>query len=178
MTEFLVTNTSSSLAANITKACMDHELQSLYLFKNSVFDPSGMLATWTGTSCCLWERVWCDGITENVKSLYLRGHISSRYEFLVINDVGTSYVALKELQYLDLSWNHFQGSLISQFIGSLKQLQHLNLSTASLSGVVPDFIGNLSNLKQLDLSYIFFWWPTSSLFLKPVISTIDGSFRF
>ncbi|KAM0027598.1 putative leucine-rich repeat domain superfamily [Helianthus debilis subsp. tardiflorus] len=99
---------------------MDHELQSLYLFKNSVFDPSGMLAPCTGTSCCLWERVWCDGITENVKSLSLRGHISSGHDFLVINDVGTSSVALKEMQYMDLSWNDFQGSLIPQFIGSLK----------------------------------------------------------
>ncbi|MFS7977224.1 putative endo-polygalacturonase [Helianthus anomalus] len=137
------------------KGCMDNELQSLYLFKKSVFEPSSMLATWTCTSCCLWERVWCDGITENIKSLYLRGRISSHHDFLVINDVDTSFVALKELQYLDLSWNDFQGSLIPQFIGSLKQLQHLNLST-SLSGILPDFIGNLSNIKKLDLSYNFF----------------------
>ncbi|KAJ0743054.1 putative leucine-rich repeat domain superfamily [Helianthus annuus] len=94
------------------KACMDNELQNLYLFKKSEFELSSMLATWTCTSCCLWERVWCDGITENIKSLYLRGHISSRHDFLVINDVDTSFVALKELQYLDLSWNDFQGSLL------------------------------------------------------------------
>lgn len=44
------------------------------------------------------------------------------------------------------------GSAPAEFIGSLKQLSYLNLSNAHFSGVIPPHIGNLSNLKVLDLA--------------------------
>ena len=63
-----------------------------------------------------------------------------------------SLLELKYLNYLDLSYNDFQGIPIPNFIGSLNNLTYLNLSYASFAGMIPPHLGNLSNLLYLDLS--------------------------
>nr|KAJ0190972.1 hypothetical protein LSAT_V11C800410230 [Lactuca sativa] len=73
----------------------------------------------------------------------------------MIMDVTSSLAELRHLKYLDLSGNLFQRSQILYFIGSLKQLSYLNLSDAEFIGIIPPHIGNLSNLKVLDLSLNF-----------------------
>ncbi|KAL3833898.1 hypothetical protein ACJIZ3_008634 [Penstemon smallii] len=65
--------------------------------------------------------------------------------------IDPSLLELKHLSYLDLSGIDFQFSPIPAFLGSMTQLQHLNLSRTSLSGVVPHDLGNLSSLSVLDL---------------------------
>ncbi|CAN1169385.1 Receptor-like protein EIX2 [Linum perenne] len=63
----------------------------------------------------------------------------------------SSLLHLNNLSYLDLSLNDFEGLQIPEFLGELKNLRYLNLSYASFSGQVPPNLGNLSNLKYLDI---------------------------
>ncbi|CAI9300177.1 unnamed protein product [Lactuca saligna] len=128
--------------------CSEKERLALLKFKYSVEDPFGMLSSWVGNDCCRWARIQCDTITGNVESLYLRRDEA----YLYGNEVKSSLAELRHLKHLDLSWNDFQGSRIPEFIGSLKQLTYLNLSHAGFDGIIPPHIGNLSNLKVLDLS--------------------------
>ncbi|KAM0027608.1 putative endo-polygalacturonase [Helianthus debilis subsp. tardiflorus] len=102
----------------------------------------------------------CDGFTGRVKSLHLERRDTFFFlenallvKRLVGKELSTSLGVLRHLKHLDLSGNFFLGSRIPEFIGSLKQLTYLNLSNAYFSGIIPHHIGNLSNLKSLDLSY-------------------------
>nr|KAJ0194538.1 hypothetical protein LSAT_V11C800409660 [Lactuca sativa] len=134
---------------NVSVLCSEQERVALLKFKQSVEDPFGMLSSWVGNECCMWEGIQCDGVTGNVQRLHLKG---DDYCLLVGNKVSSSLAELRHLKYLDLSGNNFLGSRIPEFIGSLKQLTHLNLSDANFQGIIPPRIGNLSNLKVLDLS--------------------------
>nr|KAJ0194370.1 hypothetical protein LSAT_V11C800442550 [Lactuca sativa] len=152
---FLLATTCTCLGVgNISVVCSKEERLALLKFKQSVKDDSKMLSSWVGNDCCLWERVRCDDDSGNVKSLDLRGDKNSGegYYCLVGGEVNSSLAQLKHLTYLDLSGNDFGGSRIPKFIGSLKQLSYLNLSHAGFQGIIPHHIGNLSNLKVLDLS--------------------------
>ncbi|GKG00603.1 leucine-rich repeat protein, partial [Tanacetum coccineum] len=116
-------------------------------------DIDDMLSSWVGNDCCQWERVHCDKLTGKVESLHLRGSKGNMLsgEHLIGKEVSSSLRHLRNLKFLDLSDNIFLGSRIPKFIGSFKQLSYLNLSNAYFSGVIPSHIGNLSNLKVLDL---------------------------
>ncbi|CAI9300179.1 unnamed protein product [Lactuca saligna] len=137
--------------------CSEKERLALLKFKDSVEDLSGMLSSWVGIDCCMWEGIHCDGITGKVESLHLRGDyydwVEGYNNYLVSNEVDSSLEDLRHLKYLDLSGNDFQGSRIPKFIRSFKQLSYLNLSHAGFEGIIPPHIGNLSNLKLLDLSW-------------------------
>ncbi|XP_058076475.1 receptor-like protein EIX1 [Magnolia sinica] len=78
---------------------------------------------------------------------------------------------LKHLQFLDLSLNAFNGAPIPDFLGSIKELRHLNLSRAGFSGIIPHQLGNLTKLVSLKLSSSSLsaknlWWLTSLPSLK------------
>ncbi|XP_023756046.2 receptor-like protein EIX2 [Lactuca sativa] len=147
---FLFAATYSCLGVgNVSVICSEQERVALLKFKQSVEDPFGMLSSWVGNECCMWERIQCDGVTGNVQRLHLKG---DDYCLLVGKKVSSSLAELRHLKYLELSQNYFQRSRIPEFIGSLKHLSYLNLSYAGFEGIIPPHIGNLSNLKVLDLS--------------------------
>ncbi|PWA76576.1 leucine-rich repeat protein [Artemisia annua] len=151
---YFVANIHTCLCApNITAVCSKQERLALLKFKHSVNDVADMLSSWVSNDCCQWERVHCDKVTGKVESLHLRGSedIYGVQECLVGNEVSSSLRHLRNLKLLDLSANDFRRSRIPEFIGSLKQLSYLNLSYANFFGVIPPHIGNLSNLKVLDL---------------------------
>nr|KAJ0192658.1 hypothetical protein LSAT_V11C800445380 [Lactuca sativa] len=154
---FLVANTCSCLGVeNTSIVCIEQERLALLKFKESVIDYYGMLLSWVGNDCCMWERVHCDNVTGNIKSLHLkgdmRGDIVGVMYYLVGDGMSFSLAELSHLSYLDLSGNDFGGSRIPKFIGSFKHLTYLNLSHAGFQGIISHHIGNLSNLKVLDLS--------------------------
>ncbi|KAK1416464.1 hypothetical protein QVD17_32255 [Tagetes erecta] len=123
-----------------------------------------MLSSWVGIDCCSWKGVSCDGATGNVVSLHLNGNCLIRFynalepiiQCLEGDKVNAYLAELRHLKHLDLSGNYFYGSLIPEFIGSFTQLSYLNLSNMGFSGNIPHHIGNLSNLKVLDLRSSYF----------------------
>ncbi|KAK9063944.1 hypothetical protein SSX86_017816 [Deinandra increscens subsp. villosa] len=147
-------------AQNSTVSCHEPERLALLQFKHSVKDDFNVLSSWVGTDCCSWKGVRCDEATGTVVSLRLRGSNkeSQMYNYfeddhyLVSDKLNANLAELRHLKHLDLSGNDFQGSRIPEFIGTLKQLRYLNLSHARFIGIIPHHIGNLSNLKVLDLS--------------------------
>ncbi|PWA46259.1 leucine-rich repeat protein [Artemisia annua] len=164
-------------ARNLTATCYKQERLALVNFKNSVKDDHGMLSSWVGNNCCQWESVTCDADTGTIVSLHLRSKVSEPFYGLDDELLGEDYylssnainvfvekhqlagdkinsglAELKHLKYLDLSGNDFLGSRIPEFLGSFKKLSYLNLSNAGFIGNIPHHIGNLSNLKVLDLS--------------------------
>ncbi|XP_035832372.1 receptor-like protein 46 [Helianthus annuus] len=151
--------TSCLGAQNSTRSCHERERLALLQFKDSVKDDFKMLSSWVGIDCCSWKGVRCDGATGRVFSLHLRGTLGD-YDYnedfflgyyLKGDKVNACLAELRHLQHLDLSGNYFKESPIPEFIGSFKQLSYLNLSNAGFSGIIPHHIGNLSNLKVLDL---------------------------
>ncbi|KAK1409145.1 hypothetical protein QVD17_35670 [Tagetes erecta] len=133
---------------NLGFGCLEHERQALIGFKNSLTsDTANRLSSWTGTNCCHWLGVGCNNATRQVTRLDLR----TNSEQLQGNDLNVSLSELSRLSYMDLSGNYFGGSPIPEFIGSMTQLEYLNLSSAGFSGVVTHQIGKLSSLRVLDL---------------------------
>ncbi|XP_051137605.1 receptor-like protein EIX1 isoform X2 [Andrographis paniculata] len=147
------------VAINASSGCVAAERKALLKFKASLVDPTNRLSSWRDLNCCTWEGVTCDQITGHVIELDLRGNVSFDDDMtkaifddrLVGKSLDPSLRELKYLNYLDMSRNKFQGSRIPEFLGSMTELQYLNLSSCFLDGVVPDHLGNLSNMRSLDL---------------------------
>ncbi|KAJ0763891.1 putative non-specific serine/threonine protein kinase [Helianthus annuus] len=144
--------TSCLGAQNSTRSCHERERLALLQFKDSVKDDFKMLSSWVGSDCCSWKGVICDAATSSVVGLHLRGNHAYEEVYYLEGDEVNAYLAeLRNLKHLDLSLNNFQRSRIPKFFGSFKQLSYLNLSYSRFSGIIPHHIGNLSNLKVLDL---------------------------
>ncbi|KAK6230544.1 hypothetical protein QUC31_002062 [Theobroma cacao] len=128
--------------------CKESERQALLDFKQSLqlVNQSGFhdLSSWEGKDCCAWTGISCDGLY--VERLDLHGKF-----LLAAGSISPSLLKLQYLSYLDLSENDFNGSRIPEFIGSLKNLTHLDLSHANFGGPIPSQLGNLSKLETLYL---------------------------
>ncbi|XP_074282076.1 receptor-like protein EIX2 [Silene latifolia] len=142
--------------------CKKHELDALLKFKQSFTqDPKKLLSSWVGQDCCQWHGVTCDNVTHNVVKLNLRtqpqqfytGCLPNPQVSMVSSGVSSSLLELNLLTHLDLSGNDFSGSRVPNFIGSLRHLRYLNLSSANFSGPLPPQLGNLTNLVHLDLHF-------------------------
>ncbi|GJN00993.1 hypothetical protein PR202_ga18223 [Eleusine coracana subsp. coracana] len=106
---------------------------------------------------------WCNGKEKNAlldlkASLKgFQGLLSSWNNFSrkygLTGDISPSLVQLIHLEYLDLHGNDFGGAVIPEFIGTLENLRHLDLSSAGFGGKIPSELGNLSKLSYLDISF-------------------------
>ncbi|XP_074293670.1 receptor-like protein EIX2 [Silene latifolia] len=132
------------------------ERSALLEFKHGIkIDHCSLLASWGGTlDHCQWHGIQCDNHTGHVIMLHLAKVPTVDYsdDFCLEGRVSASLAELKHLQFLDLSYNNFQGQSIPKFIGSFPNLRHLKLSNSRFSGVIPHEIGNLSRLSSLDLN--------------------------
>jgi Leucine-rich repeat (LRR) protein len=132
--------------------CIGKERNVLLDLKATFKDPHGLLSSWSGLNCCSWYGVTCDNKTGHIRKLDLRNNnISDGYA--LTGAISPSLVHLIHLEYLDLRWNDFAGASIPEFIGSLKNLRHLDLSHAGFGGKIPSQLGNLLKLNHLDISF-------------------------
>ncbi|ESR65445.1 hypothetical protein CICLE_v100104712mg, partial [Citrus x clementina] len=160
--------------------CLENEREALLRFKQDLQDPSNRLASWNvGGDCCAWAGIVCDNVTGHIIELNLRNPFTyyhrSRYKAnprsMLVGKVNPSLLDLNHLSYLGLSFNDFQGVQIPRFIGSIRNLRYLNLSDTQFVRMIPPPLGNLSNLKSLDLSlnYLYvenFLWLSGLSFLE------------
>ncbi|XP_022717735.1 receptor like protein 30-like [Durio zibethinus] len=146
-----MTNVSENYtAADDVMMCKESDRQALLQFKQSLqpVDQSvnSSLSPWDKRDCCEWMGVGCSKLTGYVERIELHG-----YHWLVAGTISPSLLKLQHLSYIDLGYNDFNGSLIPEFIGSLKNLTYLDLSFANFRRPILSQRGNLSMLEILFL---------------------------
>ncbi|CDP05565.1 unnamed protein product [Coffea canephora] len=141
--------------SNVT--CIESEWHALLQLKHRLEDKSNRLSSWIREGCCSWEGISCHKTTGSVLKLDLRNVVPLYSDDYCTNCFGgqlsPSLVNLTNLQYLDLSSNDFSGIQVPAFLGLLKNLRYLNLSSARFDGEIPHHLGNLSHLRYLDLAW-------------------------
>jgi hypothetical protein len=162
-----LTSCNEDNQTNVNVKCIHTEREALLSFKRGLTDPSGRLSSWIGEDCCQWRGVECNNQSGHVTKLHLQNpyRYPYPYEFYYIypiieyqksclrGEISSSLTHLKYLNYLDLSSNDFEGIQVPEFFGNLKNLRYLNVSLANFSGEIPPHLGNLSSLIHLDLHY-------------------------
>ncbi|KAK2976426.1 hypothetical protein RJ640_001819 [Escallonia rubra] len=168
---YLITATTSN--RNSSMLCLENEMQAVLRFKNDLTDSSDRLSSWNmvHNDCCYWSGVVCHSFNGHVVELHLQnpyGDCNPSYSEYSYGDpetymacennklggkINPSLLNLEQLSYLDLSLNDFGGIQIPSFISSLRTLRYLNLSHAGFGGLIPPGLGNLSDLRTLDLGY-------------------------
>ncbi|RHN59959.1 putative non-specific serine/threonine protein kinase [Medicago truncatula] len=139
--------------------CLASDQEALIDFKNGIEDSHNRLSSWRSNNCCQWHGICCDNITGAVVAIdlhnpYRKPYHSSPNKYEMWNlrgELRPSLMKLKSLRHLDLSFNTFRAIPIPKFLGSLVNLQYLNLSNAGFAGLIPPHLGNLSHLQSLDL---------------------------
>ncbi|KAI3705067.1 hypothetical protein L1987_75299 [Smallanthus sonchifolius] len=132
-------------------SCIEKERQALLDVKASVIDLHGNLSDWgEKKDCCKWVGVTCNNHTGHVIKLDLSFGPSA-----FTGKISPSLQVLNQLQFLNLSGINFQSNPLPSLLGSLSNLQSLDISGANLSGPIPHQLANLSNLLRLDLSFNF-----------------------
>ncbi|VVA22178.1 PREDICTED: LRR receptor [Prunus dulcis] len=125
-------------------------MQALLAFKQGLVDDDNRLLSWErlvqNKDCCQWDGVYCSNHIGHVVKLDL-GDQSLQ------GTISPKLVELQDLEYLNLSFNNFSRSQIPDFIGSLKNLRYLDLSSANFGGEIPYQLENLTHLEYLDLGH-------------------------
>ncbi|XP_027922942.1 probably inactive leucine-rich repeat receptor-like protein kinase At2g25790 [Vigna unguiculata] len=136
--------------------CIPEEREALLQFKAAIVDHFGMLSSWTTPHCCQWEGIRCTNLTDHIIGLHLPGGFPDEYVYYeykyMSGEIHKSLMELPQLQYLNLSFNYFRYQGIPEFLGSLKNLKYLDLSSCSFGGEIPSQFGSLSHLKYLNLA--------------------------
>ncbi|XP_031120480.1 receptor-like protein EIX2 [Ipomoea triloba] len=138
--------------------CIERERQALLDFKHGLEDDYGLLSSWGSSihqrECCNWWGVHCNNNTAHVTILDIHAPLDDHGFILQLkgSKVSQSLLQLKHLVYLDLSNNDFQGNPIPEFIGSFGGLRVLSLMDANFAGTVPCELGNLTNLRVLNIT--------------------------
>ncbi|XP_021829531.1 probably inactive leucine-rich repeat receptor-like protein kinase At3g28040 [Prunus avium] len=177
---FLLLFLASSYLHTHVRSCIEEERSALLSFKQDLKDPSGRLSSWVSLDCCQWEGISYTNHTGQVAKLNLRNpypYLIYEYDDLMNEDlawdqlaykqsclggkINPSLLSLKYLNYLDLSYNDFDGIHIPKFFGELKSLswlfnltslRELDLSVNYFRGPFPGKLASLKSLEYLDLS--------------------------
>ncbi|KAH7688449.1 Non-specific serine/threonine protein kinase protein [Dioscorea alata] len=163
------------------------EIKSSYVAWEHINRKSVILSWNQSIDCCSWPGVHCSPTTKHVTGLELRNAYSTygtnrrplnfslflpftELQSLSLrdNDIRIcipktdcfgSLAGLKKLKYLDLSYNYFDGKVLSSFPAS-SSLKVLGLAGNNLTSekfiTASDALSRLSKIKNLDLSYNYF----------------------
>ncbi|KAL0387924.1 UNVERIFIED_CONTAM: Receptor-like protein EIX1 [Sesamum radiatum] len=180
-----ITTRLTCIATTENVTCLPSDRRALLDFKNGLNDPENVLSSWRGADCCGWRGIVCDNVTGSVTVIDLHNpYPLGSGLWNLSGEIRPSLVQLESLKHLDLSSNEFGGIPIPEFLGSLKNLQYLNLSNSGFSGTIPPNLGNLSRLEFLDVSnQVFpglavdhFQWITGLVSLKHLdMNSVDLS---
>ncbi|CAN6381696.1 unnamed protein product [Urochloa humidicola] len=143
---------------SVSSNCIAHERDALLAFKHGINDTMHILASWQPhQDCCQWTGITCSNQTGHVVKLDLNGAQFSSPS--LVGQISPSLLSLRYLEYLDLSTNSLEGpnGSVPEFLGSMMNLRHLDLSDTPLSGRLPSLLGNLTKLEHLDLSFTSFF---------------------
>ncbi|XLT60986.1 hypothetical protein HN873_053590 [Arachis hypogaea] len=142
-------------AAGGAVKCAERERQALLDFKAAMVDDYGILSSWKGRDCCHWNGVRCSNLTAHVISLDLHGDfIVNEYSYIerfLRGKIPRSLVELQHLRYLNLNSNRFEDYHIPEFFGNLTSLRYLDLSSCGFGGRIPTQFGSLPHLTYLNL---------------------------
>ncbi|KAE9589376.1 hypothetical protein Lal_00000225 [Lupinus albus] len=126
----------------------------LLSFKYSILsDPSSVLESWNynDVTPCSWKGVTCSEIEDpgNPDLFRVTSLVLPNNQLLgsITEDLGM----IQHLQHVDLSNNLLNGSLPNSLFNS-SQLQVLSLSNNLITGELPELIGKLTSLQLLNLS--------------------------
>ncbi|XP_039129696.1 receptor-like protein EIX2 [Dioscorea cayenensis subsp. rotundata] len=138
-------------------SCIENERIALLSIKEGIeSNDQNWLSSWTGHDCCKWRGVSCNLERRHVIKLDLR-HLYDIDDYPIPpSKLSSSLIQLHYLKHLDLSMNNFSDSPIPDFIGSLSNLQYLDLSHARFRGAVPHTLANLTSLCYLNLSSYYY----------------------
>ncbi|CAL8122723.1 unnamed protein product [Prunus armeniaca] len=135
---------------NVTGRCIERERQALLAFKRGLVDESDLLSSWGSEAqkqdCCRWVGVSCGNQRGHVIQVDLHGLYSLQGKM-----ISPKLIELHYLQNLDLDGVNFTGIPVPDFIGSLTNLRYLDLSFTYFGGKFPSQVGNLTNLQYLAL---------------------------
>ncbi|OAY83756.1 Receptor-like protein 12 [Ananas comosus] len=135
--------------------CIPRERAALLSFKAGVVDRQNVLSSWQGQDCCGWKGVACSNRTGHVVKLDLRNtDIDSPVDMSLYGEISPSLLALRHINYLDLSMNSFNSGPIPKFIGSLEKLSYFYYITHRMYSVDLSWLPRLASLRYLDMSFV------------------------
>nr|GMD34057.1 receptor-like protein EIX2 [Ipomoea batatas] len=153
---------------NENPSCIEKERQALLRFKHGIIDTQNSLSSWNSEdgNCCRWVGINCDNETGYVVTLDLGCTLFCNH--LLAGELSPSLHELSYLSHLDLSGNNFTANIIFiNELGNLSNLKYLDLSSnAQLKVESLEWVSGLSSLtylgmNNLDLSSIAADWVES-----------------
>ena len=152
LSSFLLLLLQSVTSQSVTSLSSDGIL--LLKFKYSILsDPLSVLESWSydDATPCSWYGVTCDEIGAPGTPYLFRVTSLRLPNSQLLGSISEDLGLIQYLRHIDLSNNFLNGSLPNTIFNS-SLLQVLSLSNNVISGELPELVGKLTNLKLLNLS--------------------------